>query len=325
MLVYIFLIAGFFMLIKGADIFVDGSISVARRLHIPSIIIGLTIVAMGTSAPEAAVSITASLRGANGIAVGNIIGSNIFNLLVVVGMCAIIKPIHVERDFLKKDFPIATAAALLLAILGFGFFSLTRERLVGQAGTLTRIDGAILLICMIVFIIYTIRRAKNAQDVQAAIYGTLSLPKTIVFLIIGIAGIVGGGQLTVECASRIAAQFGLSDTLIGLTIVAIGTSLPELVTSIVAAHKGESDIALGNVVGSNIFNTFFILGVTALIRPIPIAGFTIIDIVLSLLVTLLVMVFSCTGKIGRFRGGIMVVLYIVFTVYLILRQMMFGI
>lgn len=325
-LAYIFLVVGFFMLIKGADIFVDGSISVARRLHIPSMIIGLTIVAMGTSAPEAAVSITASVRGANGIAAGNIIGSNVFNLLVVVGVCSVIRPIHVERDFLKKDFPIAAGASLLLVLLSFGRFSLTRNGLTGQAGVLTRIDGGILFICMVTFLLYVIYRAKKEQNTSAQIYGTLSVPKTILFLIVGIFGIIAGGQLTVECASRIAAQFGLSDTLIGLTIVAIGTSLPELVTSIMAARKGESEIALGNVVGSNIFNILFILGTTALVHPISIAGFTVIDMVLSLIITLLVMAFASKGyTIGRVRGGIMVLLYIAFTVYLIFRQMVFGI
>lgn len=323
---YLLLIVGFFMLIKGADIFVDGSISVARRLHIPSVIIGLTIVAMGTSAPEAAVSITASVQGSNGIAAGNIIGSNIFNLLVVVGVCAVIKPIKVEKSFLNRDFPIAIGAAALLTVLGAGLFGMTRDGLVGQAGVLSRIDGAILLVCMVAFILYTIYRAGKNKEIEAAVYGTLSIPKTILFLIIGIAGIIAGGQITVNAASSIAAQFGLSDSLIGLTIVAIGTSLPELVTSVVAARKGESDIALGNVVGSNIFNTFFILGMTALVRPVPIAGFTVIDMIIALLVTALTMIFaSYKSSVGRVRGAVMVLMYAAFTAYLIIRQMNFGI
>jgi cation:H+ antiporter len=323
---YLLLIIGFFMLIKGADIFVDGSISVARRLHIPSVIIGLTIVAMGTSAPEAAVSITASVQGSNGIAAGNIIGSNIFNLLVVVGVCAVIKPISVEKSFLKRDFPIAIVAAALLTVLGAGLFGMTRAELVGQAGVLSRVDGAVLLLCMVAFILYTIYRAGKNKDIEAAVYGTLSVPKTILFLIIGIAGIIAGGQITVNASSSIAAQFGLSDSLIGLTIVAIGTSLPELVTSVVAARKGESDIALGNVVGSNIFNTFFILGMTALVRPVPIAGFTVIDMIIALAVTALTMLFaSYKSSVGRARGAVMVLMYAAFTAYLIIRQMNFGI
>lgn len=324
MIKYIMLIIGFILLIKGADIFVEGSISVSRKLRIPSIIIGLTIVAMGTSAPEAAVSIAAAMKESSGIAVGNIIGSNIFNLLMVVGICAVIFPIYVEKKILKNDYPFAIGAAVLLLLLGMGIMVWEPKALLQNVGILSRTDGLILLACMALFMIYTVVRAIKGREETNEIYGTMGTLKTILFLVIGIGAVILGGQMVVDSGEAIAQSFGLSDSIIGLTIVAIGTSLPELVTSVSAARKGESDIALGNVIGSNIFNTFFILGMTAVIKPIPIVGFTVIDMLICVVMTLVVYLFAQRKRIGRISGGTMVLLYIAFTVYLIFRQSVWG-
>ncbi len=322
---YLLLIVGFVLLIKGADLFVDGSISVARKLNIPSLIIGLTIVAMGTSAPEAAVSISASLKGANEIAVGNIIGSNIFNLLVVVGVCAAIKPVHMKKKFLFTDYIIALFAALLLIALSWGNVK-AENALTTHIGNLSFIDGIILLAFMIAFITYTIVMAKRSNEQQGEEFEAMGTLKTILYIVIGLAGVIFGGQVVVDSSKTIASSFGLSDSLIGLTIVAIGTSLPELVTSVVAARKGESDIALGNVIGSNIFNTFFILGMTAVVGSVPINGFTIIDAVISFMFALVVFFMSLSRlKINRIEGIFMVLMYVAFTAYLIWRQMAFGV
>lgn len=322
---YLLLIIGFVLLIKGADFFVDGSISVARKLNIPSLIIGLTIVAMGTSAPEAAVSLSASLKSANEIAVGNIIGSNIFNLMVVVGVCAIIKPVTVKKKFLFSDFLIALFSAFLLIGLCFGNI-FAENALTAHIGRLSLADGIILLLLMIAFIAYTIIMAKRTKRDESEEFESMSNVKTICYIVLGLAGVIIGGQMVVDNAKIIAVSFGLSDSVIGLTIVAVGTSLPELVTSIVAAGKGESDIALGNVVGSNIFNTFFILGMTAVVGYIPINGFTLIDAVIAFVLALSVFFMALPKlKINRIAGSVMVLLYITFTLYLILRQIYFGV
>ena len=322
---YLLLIIGFVLLIKGADFFVDGSISVARKLNIPSLIIGLTIVAMGTSAPEAAVSLSASLKSANEIAVGNIIGSNIFNLMVVVGVCAIIKPVTVKKKFLFSDFLIALFAAFLLIGLCFGNI-FAENALTAHIGILSFADGIILLLLMVAFIAYTIIMAKRTNRDESEEFESMSNLKTVCYIVLGLAGVIIGGQMVVDNAKIIAVSFGLSDSVIGLTIVAVGTSLPELVTSIVAAGKGESDIALGNVVGSNIFNTFFILGMTAVVGYIPINGFTLIDAVIAFVLALSVFFMALPKlKINRIAGSVMVLLYIAFTLYLILRQIYFGV
>ena len=322
---YLLLIVGFVLLIKGADLFVDGSISVARKLNIPSLIIGLTIVAMGTSAPEAAVSISASLKGANEIAVGNIIGSNIFNLLSVVGVCAVIKPMHVKKRFMFTDYVIALFAALVLIALCWGNVK-AENALTTYIGNLSFVDGIILLVLQVAFIAYTIIMAKRSNEQPSEEFEAMSTLKTILYIVIGLAGVIFGGQVVVDSAKTIASSFGLSDSLIGLTIVAIGTSLPELVTSIVAARKGDSDIAIGNVIGSNIFNTFFILGMTAVVGAVPVNGFTIVDAAINFAVTLVVF-FMCLGryKINRIEGTLMILMYVAFTAYLIWRQMTFGV
>lgn len=255
-MMYVWLILGFVLLIKGADLFVDGSSSVARIFKVPAVIIGLTIVAMGTSAPETAVSISAAVRGQNEIALSNVIGSNIFNLLVVVGICAAIKPVVPAKEIIRRDLPISLLCAVLLLVASLNL-------------ALGRIEGIVLLLGFVIYIgylVYTARK-KPAADTEENVK-KMSPLKSALFILIGIAGIVLGGQLVVNSASDIAASFGLSQTLIGLTIVAVGTSLPELVTSIVASRKGENGLALGNAIGSNIFNILLVMGLSTVISPI---------------------------------------------------------
>lgn len=317
------LIAGFILLIKGADFFVDGSASVARMLRVPGVIIGLTIVAMGTSAPELAVSISAGLSGSNEIAVSNVVGSNIFNLLVVLGVCAILKPLPTDPDIKKRDFPInivATAAVALLAGNRVLSGQATNLRNASEtAGVLYRWNGLILVAAFIIYLLFTVNIArKNRTDEPEE--EAMPVWKSVVFILGGIAGIIIGGQFVVNSAKSLALAWGMSETLVGLTIVAIGTSLPELVTSIVASCKGENGMAIGNVVGSNLFNLLLILGVSSTIHPIAITMASFVDLVMALAVTLLGFCFVCTGKkVNRIEGGIMVALYIAYTVYAIIR------
>ena len=322
---YIILVAGFVLLIKGADFFVDGCSSVARTLHIPSIIIGLTIVALGTSAPEAAVSITSSLKEANDMSVSNVIGSNFFNLLMVVGVCSLIKPLKVSSDIIKRDFPISLIVTLIMLLMATDCFSNGLN-----ASLFSRIDGIILLIiftCYIFLLIFNTLKRKNdgrdsSDDEEIKV---LSAPVTIIYIIGGIVAIVSGGDFVVDSASEIARSFGLSNTLIGLTVVALGTSLPELVTSIVASVKGENDLALGNVVGSNLFNILFVLGIATLVSPIDLSVitnsiFTIYDIIILIAVSVLSYIFTLLKKdVSRTEGSCMVLMYICYMVYIITR------
>ena len=282
----IILIIGFALLMKGADYFVEGSSSVAKQLHVPSMIIGMTIVAMGTSLPECAVSVTASLTGNNSLAVSNVVGSNIFNLMVVCGACALFAPLTIKKDTLKKEFPLSIICAALLMVLGY----------VGML--LGHLDGGVFLLIFAAYLIWMIGSAKKARaahkesqmmleegelvDEEIQI---LPLWKCALFIVGGMIAIKFGGDFVVDSASALASAFGLSQTLIGLTIVAMGTSLPELVTSIVAARKNEVDMALGNVIGSNIFNILLVLGVAAAISPVKFLTVHIIDtvVVLSLI------------------------------------------
>lgn len=317
MLNYLLLVLGFILLVKGADYFVDGSSSLAKRLKIPSIVIGLTIVAFGTSAPEAAVSISASFNNSNGIVIGNVVGSNIFNLLMVVGVCAVIKPFMVKKEVLNSEFPLSIYAGLLLLLM------CADSVLNGTANTINRTEGIILLVFIIVFVISQVKNAlksrtdaENNEDEIAL----LSPVKTAFFILGGIAAIIIGGDVVVESASNIARSLSVSEHLIGLTIVAIGTSLPELVTSIVAARKGESDLALGNVIGSNIFNIFFILGITATITPIAIETVSIIDALIFILVSLVSYVLTRIGKESkRWHGILYILMYAAFTAYILIR------
>ncbi|MBQ8802959.1 MAG: calcium/sodium antiporter [Tyzzerella sp.] len=309
------LVIGFILLVKGADAFVDGSSSVAKKFHIPSVVIGLTIVAFGTSAPELAVSMSAALKGSNDIAIGNVVGSNVFNTLVVMGASAAITPIAVAKGIIKKDYPLSIFAVLILGVLSM-------DILFGaESMTLGRIDGVILLICFAFFMYSTVKEGlKGRADAGEDEIEALPMGKSILFIVLGLAGIVIGGDLSVEGAKEIARAFGLSEALIGLTIVAIGTSLPELVTSIVAARKGESDIAVGNVVGSNIFNIFFILGTSAAILPMNVSTTYVFDIAILIAIAVVsYIVIAKTKKVSRMTGIVMVAAYVIYTAYLIIR------
>ena len=314
----VFLVIGFVLLIKGADFFVEGSSSVAKRLHVPSIIIGLTIVAMGTSLPETAVSVSASLAGNNELAVSNVVGSNIFNLMVVIGVCAILATVNVARETIRRDIPLSLICAGLLML--FGIIGLGDK----TGMTLGHLDGVIFIVLFACYIIYMVRTAMKAskEGKKVEIEGgsdeeikLVSVPVSILFIIGGAIAIAVGGDVTVDAASRIASQ-----TLIGLTIVSIGTSLPELVTSIVAARKNEVDMALGNAIGSNIFNILMVLGIASAISPISIITENIIDLCVLIVFTICAWIFAGTKKkIGRAEGLCMVALYAAYAVYIIVR------
>lgn len=304
-MMYLLLLLGFFLLIKGADYFVEASSSVARALRVPSIIIGLTIVAFGTSAPELAVSTTASLTGNNDIAVGNVIGSNLFNLLVVLGACGAIRPFAVK---LRWDYAASVAvAAILFLMIAFDH-------------DVSRIDGLILLILFAAFLGFTIRDAITNRVVSTEKEVTLPPVRCAVYIIGGLAAIVWGGDLVVDNASAIASSFGLSQNLIGLTIVALGTSLPELVTSVVASRKGENGLALGNVIGSNLFNILMVLGASAAISPLNVNPLSAIDTGFLIIASLITW-FLCRSKnkISRFEGCFMLMMYTAYLIYIILR------
>lgn len=306
---YVLLIVGFILLIKGADIFVDGASSIAGKLKVPSLIIGLTVVSIGTSLPEAAVSLSASLSGTNEISLGNVIGSNIFNILVVVGISSAILPIITDMDILKRDMPINLAATVTLFIM-----------LIDRK--LTRAESIILLVFLATYMFMLIRsalksRSENAEEEETKI---LSWPKSIIFVVLGAAAIIGGGQLVVNSAKTIASALGMSETLIGLTVVAFGTSLPELVTSIVAAKKGDSGIAMGNVVGSCLFNILFILGLTGTITPMTASPAMSIDTGILIGISALMILFAYTKKkTSRWEGIVFTSMYVVYTAYIIMR------
>ena len=318
-LAFILLIAGFLLLVKGADVFVDGSAGIARYLKIPPIVIGLTIVAFGTSAPEAAVSIIAGIKGSNDMAVGNVIGSNMFNLLGVLGISALIKPVNVDVQIVKKEFPFMLAATAVFVLSAFDVFFGN-----GSVNVISRSEAFVLLILMAIFLYSVITFALNSRKENtsgdAENGKTQSLPKCILFTVLGLAGIVLGGQLVVDNASEIAIGFGMSETLTGLTIVAVGTSLPELVTSIAAARKGESDIAIGNVVGSNVFNILFVLAASAAITPMNINGQGLCDLLILIAVSLMAYIFCVTNKtINRVEGGVLTLMYAAYMAFAIIR------
>ena len=303
----IFLLIGFVLLVKGADYFVSGASSVARRLRIPPVVIGLTIVAMGTSLPEASVSITAGFAGSNEIALSNVLGSNLFNTLVVLGASAFIRPFAVDRDILRRDHPVNTAVTILLLALVLD-------------GMLGRADGLLLLACMIVYLLVVIRASLRERDGFVDDRAPQSLPLSIFLVVIGVAAIILGGDLVVDAACDIARVVGLSETVIGLTIVAIGTSLPELVTSVVAARMGESELALGNVIGSNLFNILFILGTSSALSPIGVLPENIIDLSILLAITVVLLVICrFAPRLGKKLGASGILLYAGYTVYLLMR------
>ncbi|MFR1926461.1 MAG: calcium/sodium antiporter [Clostridium paraputrificum] len=315
---FIILIIGFFLLIKGADIFVDGASSIAKKIGIPSVIVGLTIVSLGTSAPELAVSLISSFNVNNGIAVGNVLGSNLFNTLVVLGGTAIVAPLLIKKSTIKRDYIATLVVTILTCFLIFGVVPKSENML-------SRISGIILLVVCVVYMFILVKAAKKDSVKDEENTSEIKMSKNILLSLIGVVGIVFGGNLVVDSATNIAYSLGMSEKLVGLTIVAVGTSLPELVTSIVAALKGENDIALGNVLGSNIFNLVLILGASATITPIAVSGVMIIDFIILIAVTLFIGALIFLNKkeekrLGRLEGIILVGIYVAYLAYIIMRN-----
>lgn len=309
---FLLLIVGFVLLMKGADVFVDGSSCLAKKLGVPQIVIGLTIVAMGTSAPEAAISITASVKGNAELAVSNVLGSNIMNVLLILGIAAAITPLAIQKNTLFIEIPFVTVITAILLFQGITGYSLSR------------FDGVILTILFLAFMGYLVFisiKKKGADEEE----NTKNLPvwAMILFIIGGMAAVIGGSQLTVNSATEIAKHFGMSDRLIGLTIVAFGTSLPELITSVTAACKHNADIAIGNIVGSNIFNILFVLGISALVNPVAYAKEFIVDNIFAIITMILLFVcviFTRDKKLKRAGGIIMLLSYAAYFVCFIVLQ-----
>lgn len=309
------LLVGFGVLIKGADFLVNGSSSLAKKMNISNLAIGLTVVAFGTSTPELIVSTLAAVEGKNDASFGNIIGSNNFNLLFILGIAGLIYPLVVQRSTVKYEVPLSILAALVLYIL------VNDSLLWGSTDNiLTRIDSFILLLFFGGFMFYIVRTMKNNTDLDQDDVKIFPTPLSILFVVLGLAMLIGGGKLVVDNAIEIAHHFGMSEKLIGLTILAAGTSLPELVTSCVAAYRKNTDIAIGNVIGSNIFNIFFILGITGLIQPLPYSTAMNFDIIILLISTAVLMVFMFTlntRKLDRWEALILLLGYITYTAYLV--------
>ncbi len=309
---YLFLIIGFLLLVKCADIFVDGSSNLAKSLRVPTLIIGLTVVAFGTSMPEASVSISASISSQHEIAVGNIVGSNICNLLLILGLSSLFGPLRANKSMIKKDYPFLLLSSIILLVMVIDSFSLGENIFY-----LSRSSGIILL-CF--FAIYMYSLIIGIPHVDGDNKKRQVTFKDIFFIIIGLIGIILGGNLVVNSSVEIASQLGLSKQFIGLTIVAVGTSLPELVTSVIASKKGEIDIAVGNVVGSNIFNLFFILGVSSFIHPLTLNFNSIIDIIIMFLSSIIIFFFINNNKqMGRGKGIISLLLYFLYLLYILWR------
>lgn len=315
---YILLIIGFVLLIKGADLFVDGASNIAVLMRISPIVVGLTIVSMGTSAPEATISIIASLEGSSDISIGNVVGSNIINISLIVGVTAFIYPLQVQKQTIKTEIPFTFLSGLVLFVL----VSDTIFR--GLPNVIDRSDGIILLLFLTIFLYYILQVAatdrKNNRSEESE-KQNISWWKSIILSVVGIAGIIFGGNLVVTHATTIAYSFGMSEALVGLTIIAIGTSLPELATSITAALKKQSEIALGNIVGSNIFNVLFVLGASSVIAPLPVNGKIFTDIFIMLALTVLLLIFSRTDyKLSKKEGLALAVIYVGYLVYIIIRN-----
>lgn len=304
----VLLVVGFVMLIKGADWFVDGAASLASKFGIPQLVIGLTIVAMGTSAPEAAVSISAALQDNAGITIGNVVGSNIMNVLVILGLASVIIPIAVKKSTIKYEIPFTILATVVLAVLGL------------WDNKISRLEGGILWVLFIAYLAYLFLMTKKGEaEVEENESKLDKVWKMVVFILIGGGLIVWGSDVTVDAATNIAQYFGMSDRLIGLTIVALGTSLPELITSVTAAKKGSADIAIGNIVGSNIFNILFVVGTTALITPVVYAQNFIVDSIVAVacMVVLWLLVLNKERKLKRWGGAILLIGYVGYFIYLV--------
>lgn len=315
----LFIIVGIVLVLRGADCMTEGAVGLARRFHVSEMVIGLTIVAAGTSAPELFVSVVSALNGTTDMAVGNVLGSNTMNALLIVGVAALVAPMIISRTTVNKDIPFAVAASLLLLVL-----CLDRRLSASIAGNhISRIDGVLLLAGFAVFMAYTFRSARkgvvdNTEDKDVEDVVPMSAWRGVFFVVLGLACLVVGANVFVNAASQVAQQLGVSDGVIGLTIVAGGTSLPELATSVVAARKGQSAIAIGNVIGSNVFNILLILGVTAVISPMQIEGITAIDLLIMLVSVAMVWLFSATKlTVARWEGAVLVLVYVGYLAWLL--------
>ena len=308
MMAYVLLIVGMLLLIKGADWFVDGSASIAYMFKIPTVVVGLTIVALGTSLPELSVSLTASLEGSNELAISNVVGSNLFNALVVVGTSVLIRPFLMDREIVKRDLVINIFVSVLLFVCALS----------GRLSKITGIGFVICLISYLAMLVHSTRKnQKNAEDEEKTI---LPLWKSLIFIVIGVSCIIFGGNLVVNNATVLAKAWGWSETLIGLTIVSVGTSLPELVTSVVAANKGESGLSLGNALGSNIMNILFILGVSSILGDLTVLHENIIDIVILCFVSIVLFIMAKkSDQMTRKRGFFMVFIYVIYAIYILYR------
>jgi cation:H+ antiporter len=303
------------LLIKGADLLVDGASSIAKKLDVSDLVIGLTVVAFGTSLPELFVNIFAGLQGNTDIAIGNVLGSNIANILLILGISAIIYPLSVKSVTVWKEIPFSLLAAILVAFMA-------NDRLIDNKdfSALTRIDGFVLICFFIIFLYYIYESAKKSKVSNEEDFKKMSVLKSVIFIIIGISGLVLGGKWIVDSAVEIATQFNLSQSLIGLTVVALGTSLPELATSAMAAYRKNTDIAIGNVVGSNIFNIFLILGISSSLTPLPFSPDNNIDIAMTIIASILLFAFIFIGKrnlIERWQGILFLVIYAAYIGYLV--------
>ncbi len=319
MLTYVLLILGFVLLIKGADFLVDGASSLGQRYHVSDLVIGLTVVAFGTSTPELFVNIIASAKGNTDLAIGNVLGSNIANVFLILGISSIIYPLSVTKGTVWKEIPLNLLAAFLLGVLA-------NDHLIDKSdySALTRIDGIVLLSFFIIFIYYSIGITKEINGMEGHVpAGQHGLSKSVVLIVLGFIGLIIGGDWIVRGATHMALTLGMSESLIGLTIVSVGTSLPELATSAVAAKKKNVEIAVGNIVGSNIFNIFFVLGISSLIQPLPFASKSNCDIGMVILAGLLLFVCMFTGKkrsLDRWEGIVFLFLYAGYLTFLIIQK-----
>lgn len=303
----VLIIVGVILVLWGADRMTDGAVALAQRMNIPQIVIGLTIVAMGTSAPELFVSLVSAIKGTPDLAVGNVVGSNIFNAMLIVGVAAMVAPMVISKSTVKKDIPFAVLASVLLAVM-------TLDK------NISRLDAAILFACFLGFMMYTLKMAKegdeNSEEEEKKDYSVL---KSVCFIALGLACLIGGSNLFVEAASQVAISLGVSEAVVGLTVVAGGTSLPELATSVVAARKGKSAIAIGNVIGSNVFNILMILGITGLICPMQMQGITLVDMSVMLISMVMLWFFSFTKfKVERWEGALLTICFVGYMCKLVL-------
>lgn len=314
---FLLLITGLLLLIKGADWLVENSSAFARKKKISDLAIGLTIVAFGTSAPELVVNVVAAYDGHQDIVFGNVIGSNNFNLFFILGVAGLISPLLVQQTTVWKEIPISLLAAIIL-------FFLVNNLFLDEKGLLSRWDALILTACFLAFLFYVYTQLKNIPSASTVEVKEISNTRIVVFIVLGLAGLIIGGRLVVESAMDIASTLGISEKIIGITIVAAGTSLPELATSVIAAFKKNNDIAVGNIVGSNIFNIFFILGLSALVRPIGYDSIFNTDLYLLAGGTVLLFLFMFLGgkrKLERWEAGVLLLLYLIYTTYLVIKEL----